>query len=80
VGYEQASEAMIQRVSQLPGFLGFDSVRGADGKGITVSYWATVEALKAWGRNAEHREIQDRGRREWYKTFRVQIAQVDGEY
>ncbi|MGZ3710806.1 MAG: antibiotic biosynthesis monooxygenase family protein [Bdellovibrionota bacterium] len=79
-GYEQASEVMLERVSQMPGFLGFDSARGSDGKGITVSYWDSVDALKAWGRDPEHREIQERGRREWYQDFRIRIGLVDEEY
>ena len=29
-----------------PGFLGVESVRGADGLGITVSYWPSPEPSK----------------------------------
>ena len=28
VGYEEAASAMVERVSQMPGFLGFDSAWG----------------------------------------------------
>jgi len=37
--YTETAKRMLSLVSQHPGFLGMDSVRGADGKGITVSYW-----------------------------------------
>jgi heme-degrading monooxygenase HmoA len=78
-GYEEAATAMVDRVSRMPGFLGFDSARGADGLGITVSYWQSLEALRNWGRDPEHREIQDRGRREWYQEFKIRIAKVEEE-
>ena len=79
VGYDAASEAMVSRVSAMPGFLGFDSARSPDGKGITVSYWSSVEAILAWGRDPEHRDVQTRGRREFYKNFRTRIARVEEE-
>lgn len=39
-----------------------ESVRGADGFGITVSYWDSQAAIRAWSRHAEHRDAQARGR------------------
>ena len=37
-----------------PGYLGLESTRGADGFGITVSYWRSEADILAWKRNAEH--------------------------
>ena len=60
-----------------PGYLGVESVRGADGFGITVSYWESQEAIRAWRDEAEHRIAQDRGRREWYEAYELRVCRVE---
>lgn len=54
--------------------------RGADGLGITVSYWASEEAKVAWRNNWEHLAAQDAGRRVWYGDYQVRIARVERSY
>jgi len=39
-GYAAAAEAMDALAAGQPGYRGVDSARGADGIGITVSWWA----------------------------------------
>jgi len=46
-GYGRMADRMIELARAQPGFLGVESVRGADGLGITVSYWASKEAIVA---------------------------------
>ena len=75
-GYEETSRRMVENVSRMPGFLGFDSARGQDGLGITVSYWQTLEAIRAWKQEASHQAAQARGREHWYSAFSVRITQV----
>ena len=38
-GYAQTAEEMVRLAAQQDGFLGAESARGADGFGLTVSYW-----------------------------------------
>jgi heme-degrading monooxygenase HmoA len=47
-------ERMMKLAAQQPGFLGAESVRGADGFGITVSYWLSTDSISAWTANVEH--------------------------
>lgn len=61
-GYAAMAERMEALAAQQPGFLGLESVRGADGLGITVSYWTSLEAIRAWKEQVEHREAQRLGR------------------
>ena len=61
-GYEAMAERMVELAAQQPGFLGAESARDAEGFGITVSYWATEEAIASWRRHAEHRAAQEQGR------------------
>ncbi|MCY1380007.1 putative protein YqjZ [compost metagenome] len=71
---------MLELAQNQPGLLGVESARGADGLGITVSYWASEEAIRAWRVLAEHRVAQQRGREEWYQAFRTRVAFVAREY
>ena len=69
---------MLDLASQQPGFLGVESAR--DEMGITVSYWSSLDAIRAWKLQAEHRQAQQMGRDLWYQDFRVRIALVEREY
>jgi heme-degrading monooxygenase HmoA len=79
-GYAATAERMLELARDQPGFLGVESARGADGLGITVSYWASEEAIRAWRVQAEHQVAQQRGRAEWYRAFRTRVAYVEREY
>ncbi|MCC7376479.1 MAG: antibiotic biosynthesis monooxygenase [Verrucomicrobiales bacterium] len=79
-GYGAMAEHMVDLAAQQPGFLGVESVRDAEGVGITVSYWENEAAILAWKRNAEHREAQRRGKDEWYAAFQLRICRVEREH
>ena len=73
----RVAERMVELAAQQPGFLGAESARDAEGFGITVSYWATEEAIVSWRRHAEHRAAQEQGRAQWYAHFEVRVARVE---
>ncbi len=79
-GYGEMAERMVRLAAVQPGFLGIESVRGADGFGITVSYWASEDAIVAWRNHWEHQAAQDAGRRVWYGDYQVRIARVERAY
>lgn len=77
-GYAQAAERMLQLASEQPGFLGFETAR--QDIGISVSYWSSEEAIKAWRANAEHQVAQQRGKDDWYRWYRIRVCRVEREY
>jgi len=77
-GYGEMADRMVELAEQQPGFLGIESVK--EDLGITVSYWESLDAIKNWKNNAEHREAQRLGHQRWYSGFRVRIAKVEREY
>jgi len=79
-GYDAMARRMVELASVQPGFLGVESARGADGFGITVSYWSTHESIAAWKANAEHRAAQETGKRSWYAAYQIRIARVERTY
>jgi heme-degrading monooxygenase HmoA len=79
-GYGEMADRMVELAATQPGFLGVESVRDANGFGITVSYWRTPEDIAAWKANAEHREAQAIGHRQWYEQFELRVAKVERAY
>lgn len=79
-GYGEAADRMVERAQSMPGYLGLDSARGADGLGVTVSYWADEASALAWKADAEHAAIRDMGRARWYEHYRLIVAKVDRAY
>jgi glutathione S-transferase len=75
--YARANAAMDELAKKQPGFLGIESARGADGFGITVSYWSSLEAIRAWGEDPRHRGIQARARETFYDRYSVRVASVE---
>lgn len=76
-GYAHAAEKMLELASQQPGFLGFETARQEIG--ISVSYWASPEAIAVWKQNFEHRQTQSRAK-DWYQAFRIRVCRVEREY
>ena len=76
-GYAEAARRMLELASEQPGFLGFESARQEIG--ISVSYWASLEAIAAWKENLAHRQAQARAG-DWYGAFRVRVCRVEREY
>ena len=75
-GYAQTADAMVALAAKQPGFLGVESTRDPDGLGITVSYWASLEAIAAWKAVGDHAAAQRAGRAKWYSAFTTRVAQV----
>ncbi len=79
-GYDQAARRMEELAAAQPGFLGIDSLRDASGKGITVSYWESLESIRAWKNEVEHLQAQRLGRRRWYAEYHLRVCRVEYEY
>ena len=79
-GYAAMGDRMVELAAQQPGYLGVESVRGADGFGITVSYWDSEQAITCWKANAEHRTAQTQGWSTWYQHFELRVAKVERAY
>lgn len=78
--YNDAAAAMATLASQQPGYCGHDSVRDADGAGITISYWADDASAIAWRDHPEHKRIRDLGRTRWYVSYETIVTRVERDY
>lgn len=79
-GYGLMADRMVELAAEQPGYLGGESARASDGFGITVSYWASLDAIAAWRSHAEHRIAQESGKTQWYEHYELRIACVERAY
>ena len=77
-GYAEMADRMVELARQQEGFLGVESARNE--VGITVSYWRDLESIRRWKENSEHSFAREKGRKEWYQSFKVRIAKVESDY
>lgn len=76
-GYDAMAAQMESLARAQPGFVDLHSVRGPDGKGITISYWSSLPDVHQWGRNPEHLIAQRLGRDQWYASYQIAIAHIE---
>lgn len=77
-GYDGMSDAMVALAQQQEGFLGFESAR--KDIGITVSYWASPDAIRKWKQHTDHLLAQRLGREQWYSHYKVRVCLVERDY
>ena len=75
-GYLDYDERTLELVKQIPGFLGYESMK-LDGRGSFISYWQNKEAIKQWAKHPIHREAKALGQSTWYRYYHSMIAEVD---
>ena len=77
-GYSETATLMEELSKEIEGYLGLESAR--EEIGITVSYWSSLESIKTWKQQADHRMAQKKGREQWYAAFKVRICKVERDY
>ncbi|QIW80541.1 antibiotic biosynthesis monooxygenase family protein [Bacillus tequilensis] len=76
-GYGETAKRMVSLAADQPGFLGVESVRAADGRSITVSYWNSMDAINNWKHHTEHQAAKEKGKSVWYESYAIRIANVE---
>ncbi|MEC7716539.1 MAG: antibiotic biosynthesis monooxygenase [Planctomycetota bacterium] len=79
ISYEEMADRMARLAEESDGFLGMESYRDADGRGVTISYWRTLDAIRNWGQDPRHLEAQSTGQKIWYEQYSLRIARVESE-
>lgn len=76
--YTKMADKMLELAAKQDGFLGVESARNE--LGITVSYWKDLPSIKKWKENTDHKLAREKGRSDWYKSFKTRIAVVEHDY
>ena len=78
-GYPELAAQLVELARQQPGFLGIES-GWQPGFALAVSYWASLEAIQAWSRNARHVIAKRKGMSVWFEKYVTRIAKVERVY
>ena len=77
--YTAAIDRMKRLAFEEYGCLDFFAMMDGDER-VAISYWESEGAIRNWKRNLEHVEAQQRGRDKWYRSYTVQVAEIQREY
>ncbi len=72
--YAADAAEMERAAAAMPGYLSFKSYTAADGQTAAISEWTDEAAARGWGRHAEHRLIQAKGRSDYYAGYTLFAA------
>ena len=76
--YFRMNDMLRQQAEKLDGFLGEDSAR--NDYGISISYWKDYDSIQQWRQNTDHQWAKQKGRKFFYKEYKIRIARVEREY
>lgn len=74
--------AMRAELGQQPGFIAVERFRSITnpGKLLSLSFWESEEAVRAWRCHARHRSAQRAGREGIFAGYRLRVAGVIRDY
>lgn len=73
--YSEMAERMRDLAISEYGCTEFTACTEGD-KEIAISYWPSMEQIKAWHQNPEHKKAQVLGKSKWYSSYQVQVTEV----
>ena len=74
-GYPALAEEMGRRAESMPGFVDYKTFTAEDGERVTVAIFDSAEHQKAWREDPEHRQAQQRGRKELYAEYSISVCE-----
>lgn len=77
--YEETAATLRQLAFDKYGCRDFNAVTEGN-REIAVSLWDSEEQIKQWKADPIHRRAQEKGRQRWYKSYKVQVVEIQREY
>ena len=77
--YRETAATLRKKAREEYGCLEFISVTEGNTE-ITLSYWQDENSLHHWKNDPEHVQAQLLGKEKWYRSFRVEIAELTRQY
>jgi heme-degrading monooxygenase HmoA len=67
---------MLELASSMPGFLSYKEFAAADGELLSIVEFDTLEHVRAWGEQPEHREVQRWGREVLFSEYTIHTSEI----
>lgn len=75
-GYGEMAQEMEDLARTMPGFVDVKAFKAEDGERLTVVWWQDEATLKGWREQVRHRVAQRLGREQWYRYYKLEVAEV----
>ena len=83
-GIEEAvgpvGERMYSLATTMPGFISYKDFTAEDGESVTIVEFESLETLRAWREHPEHLATQERGRKEFFSEYHIQVCTPVRDY
>jgi heme-degrading monooxygenase HmoA len=70
----RVGERMYELASAMPGYISYKDFTAADGESVSIIEFESLETLARWREHVEHKAAQERGRREFFSEYRIQVC------
>ena len=77
---EALGARMYGLASQMPGFVSYKDFCAADGENLSLVEFEDEASLLAWRQQPEHVQGQERGRREFFGHYHIQVCTPYRDY
>jgi heme-degrading monooxygenase HmoA len=75
-GYAEHARRISELATTMPGYVDHKAFTATDGERVTVVTFADQESHDAWRVQADHRDAQRAGIRDYYSSYSIQVATV----
>jgi heme-degrading monooxygenase HmoA len=72
--YETLAAQLRERAFEEFGCLDFVVMTEGD-REIAISYWKSLDDIKAWKADLLHQKAQATGRKRWYRSYKVEVLE-----
>jgi heme-degrading monooxygenase HmoA len=80
--YLEAASALLPLLEQVDGFISverFQSLGNPD-RLLSLSFWRDERAIQQWRNLESHRKVQEFGRAQAFRDYRLRVAEVKRDY
>jgi heme-degrading monooxygenase HmoA len=76
----EVAARMYELVSRMPGFISYKDFGAEDGEYVSIVEFDSLEALGAWRNHPEHKLAQERGRKDFFAEYHIQVCTTVRDY
>jgi len=74
--YYQWAARMSEMARTMPGYISHKPFAAEDGERVNIVEFADAASLEAWRTRHEHVQAQNKGRRDFYTEYKLQVCEV----
>jgi heme-degrading monooxygenase HmoA len=78
--FAQVGARMYELASSMPGYISYKDFTAEDGENVSIIEFESLETLAAWREHPEHKEAQERGRKDLFSEYHIQVCTPVRDY